>query len=262
MRATRILVTTLCAATLAACAGKKPPPSQRYTLGEAHVEYRDYSRVQGALCDAEPRKLADELGRITTLLEQFVSSTEAASQPEATAAQLELLREASKSLGPLVEIHRKNLSGLRACGFQKAAPFPELASKGEEVAGSAKARLEQAPALLAAADRRAAEQRWMEESARREATAKQTWCKASTAVGSGDLFFARAESNGRTQWLFCDGMIVEASSGSEPTLLVPEAINKKDRRRIQARRYLDAANSYPAEEIDRLGAEQASSAEE
>jgi hypothetical protein len=100
-----------------------------------------------------------------------------------------------------------------------------------------------------------AEQKWTEESATREATAKQTWCKPGTAVGSGDLYFAREESDGKVRWLFCDGMIVEASSGSEPTLSIPESISKKDRRRIQAQRYLESAKGYPAEEIDRFAAE-------
>jgi hypothetical protein len=252
MSAPRILLVGLCLA-LSACAGKKPPPAQRLTLGGTAVEYRDYSLVRGSLCDVEPRRLADELKKINEVLEQFVSGTEASVKPEATAEEVELLREGSTALKPVVEAHGKNIAGLRACGF-KQAPFPELAKKGEEAVTSAKARLGEAPEVLAVADERIAVAKWREESATREATAKKEWCKAGSAVGSGDLYFSRQEVDGKTRWLFCDGMVVEATSSGEPSLIIPDSISKKDRRRIQAARYLDAVKAYPAEEIDRPGA--------
>jgi hypothetical protein len=249
MSAPRIVLLGLCV-VLSACAGKKPPPAQRVTLGDTKLEYRDYSLVRGSLCDVEPRRLANELKQINEVLEQFVSNTEAAMKPEATAEQVEMLREGSKALKPVVEAHGKNLSGLRSCGMTKP-PFSELSKKGEEVVKSAKARLAEAPDVLAAADKRLAEAKWREESATREATAKQEWCKAGTAVGSGDIYFSRREGDGKTQWLFCDGLMVEAASGGEPSLVIPDSVSKKDRRKIQAARYLDAAKGYPAEEIDR-----------
>jgi hypothetical protein len=252
MSAPRILLLGLCVA-LSACAAKNPPPAQRFALGGAQVEYRDYSLVKGSLCDVDPRRLADELKKINEALEQFVSGTEASVKPEATAEQMQLLREGSQALTPVVDAHGKNLAGLRGCGLTKP-PFAELAKKGEQVVTSAKARLAEAPAVLAAADKRIAETKWREESDAREATAKQEWCKPGTAVGSGDLYFSRQGNDGKTQWLFCDGMVVEAPSGGEPSLIIPESISKKDRRRIQAARYLDAAKEYPAEEIDRLDA--------
>lgn len=245
---------------LSACAGKKPPPPQSATLGETKVEYRDYSLVRGSLCDVEPRRLADELKKINEVLEQFVSATEPSVKPEATAEQVEVLREGSTALKPVVEAHGKNLSGLRSCGLTKP-PFTELAKKGEEVVTSAKARLAEAPDALAAADKRLAEAKWREESAAREASAKQEWCKAGTAVGSGDLYFSRQEPDGKTLWLFCDGMVVEKAGEGEPSLVIPETISKKDRRKIQAARYLDSAKGYPAEEIDRLDAPKKTGAE-
>jgi hypothetical protein len=253
MSAPRILLLGLCV-VLGACAGKKPPPAQRLSVGGTQVEYRDYGLVRGSLCDADPRLLATELKKLNEVLEQFVSGTEAAVKPEATAEQVEVLREGSKALGPVVEAHGKNLAGLRACGFQKKAPFPELAKKGEEVVTSARARLKEAPEVLAAADQRLAEEKWRQESATREANAKQEWCQPGTAVGSGDLYFSRQGPDGKTQWLFCDGMVVEAAAGGEPSLIIPESVSKRDRRRIQAPRYLEAARAYPAEEIDRIDA--------
>ncbi|MFL5345946.1 MAG: hypothetical protein ACJ8AT_14240 [Hyalangium sp.] len=254
MRALRILLLGLCAA-LAACAAKKPPPPQRFTLGDSHVEYRDYSLVKGSLCAADPRKLAPELQKINELLEQFIARADEAAKPDANAEQVQALREGSKSLGPVVQVHGKNLAGLSACGFKKQAPFPELIKKGGEVVTQAKAKLAEAPTVLADADQRLAEKKWREESTTREAAAKQTFCTAKTQVGSGDLYFARQEPHGKTQWMFCDGIIVEQASGGEPTVIIPESISKKDRKRIQDKRYLEAAKGLPAEEIDKPGAE-------
>jgi len=238
---------------LSACAGKKPPPPKSATLGETKVEYRDYSLVRGSLCDVDPRRLADEMKKINEVLEQFVSGTEDSVKPEATAEQVELLREGTTALKPVVEAHGKNLAGLRSCGLTKP-PFPELAKKGEEAVTSAKARLAEAPDVLAVADKRLAEVKWREESAAREASAKQEWCKPGIAVGSGDLYFSRQNTDGKTQWLFCDGMVVEKTSDGEPSLVIPDSISKKDRRKIQAGRYLESVKSYPAEEIDRVDA--------
>ena len=254
MKTPRILLLGLSAA-LAACAAKKPPPPQSLTLGEGKLEYRDYSRVKGSLCDAEPRRLGPELQKINEVLEQFVSKTEGASKPTATAEEVELLREGSNSLGPVVDAHGKNLAGLGGCGFKKQAPFPEITQKGNELVTQAKARLAEAPTILAAADKRLAEQKWREESSEREATAKQTWCGGKVAVGSGDLYFARQDIDGTMRWLFCDGIMVEEASGAQPTVIIPDTVSKKERRRIQDRRYLQAVKDYPAEEIDKFSAE-------
>jgi hypothetical protein len=261
MRTPRLLLLSLCT-VLSACAAKKPPPPQSLTLGESKVEYRDYSRVKGSLCDADPRRLGPELQKVNEVLEQFVSKTEGASKPEATAEEVELLREGSKSLGPVVDAHAKNLAGLSGCGFKKQAPFPEIAQKGEPVVKQAKARLEEASTVLPAADQRLAEKKWREESTTREATAKQTWCAGKVTLGSGDLYFARQDPDGKTRWLFCDGVVVEAASGAEPTVIPPESVSKKDRKKIQDKRYLDSANAYPSEEIDKLGAEKKPEAKE
>lgn len=253
MRAPRFLLLGLCAA-LSACAAKRPPPPQSVTLGQNKLAYRDYTRVKGSLCDANPRLVGPELQKINEALEQFVSKTAGASKPEATAEEVDLLREGSQSLGPVVDAQSRNLAGLSGCDFKRQAPFPDLMKKGNEIVTQAKARLAEAPSVLAAAEKRLAEQKWREESAARETTAKQTWCGGKVIVGSGDVYFARQETDGKMQWLFCDGIMVEWMSGSEPAVIVPDTISKRDRRRIQEKRYLEAVKSYPAEEIDKFGA--------
>jgi hypothetical protein len=253
MRAPRILLLGLCAA-LSACAAKKPPPPQTVTLGQNKLQYRDYTRVKGSLCGVDPRLLGPEFQKINEVLEQFVSKTAGASKPEATAEEVSMLREGAKSLGPVVDAHSKNLAGLNGCGFKTKPPFPELMKKGNEIVPQAKARLAEAPAVVAAAEKRLAQEKWREESAAREATAKQTWCGGKVTVGSGDVYFARQEPDGKMRWLFCDGVTVEWMSGSEPAVIVPDTISKKDRKKIQDKRYLESVKGYPAEEIDKFGA--------
>jgi hypothetical protein len=241
----------LCSA-LAACAAKKPPPPQRVTLGESNVEYRDYALVKGSLCGMDPRRLGPELQKINEVLEQFVTQADEVSKPEATPEQVETLRAGSKALGPVVQVHSKNLAGVSACGFKKQAPFPDILKKGDEVTKAAKAKLDEAPATLAAADQRIAEKEWVEKSATRETTAKQTWCKPGTVPGSGDLYFARLGLDGMTRWLFCDGIIVELPAGGAHAVIIPESMSKKDRKKVQEKRYVEAAKTYPSEEIDKL----------
>jgi hypothetical protein len=251
MCALRTVSLSLCA-LLSACAAKQAPPLQRYTLGMGRAEYRSYGGAK-ALCEAEPRWLADELSSFNGVLSRFLSGTEQAAQPEAPehAGHLALLEEGSRTLGPVLEVHAQNLRALPACGFHRSGAFPSIAQRGAELVKAAKARLEGAPGALAAAGQRKSQRQWEAEAPAREAQAKQTWCSANVTVGSGDLYFARQYPNGRTEWLFCDGLRVEQLPPGEPTLVTPEGINRRDRRRIQPLKYLEAAKAYPPEEIDR-----------
>jgi hypothetical protein len=217
------------------------------------AEYRDYTGTGNALCDAEPRWLIDELSSVNGLLARFLSSTEEASNPEALHHQqhLELLQEATRTLGPVLEIHRKNLAELNGCSFQGTGAFQEISRRGAELVERAKARLTEAPAALAAAELQKRQRQWQEEAPARQATARETWCTANPAVGKAELYFARQSIDGRTQWFFCDGLLVEAPAGSQPQLITPEGLSRRELRRIQPQRYLDAAKAYPANEIDR-----------
>ncbi|WP_224249313.1 hypothetical protein [Hyalangium gracile] len=252
MRTPRILLVGLCA-LMGACAARKPAPLQRYSLGMSRAEYRSYGGEHAALCDTEPRWLVDELSSVNGMLSRFLFSTEEATNPDALqhAEHLALLQQALQSLPPVMEIHRRNLQGLSQCSFQRTGAFPEISKRGAELLSLATARLDEAPAALAAVELRKAQQKWKEEAPMREATAKQSWCTPSPTVGNGDLYFARQHPDGRTEWLFCDGLKVEAPPGGEPQLITPEGLSRRERRRIQPQHYLEAAKAYPSSEIDR-----------
>lgn len=252
MSAPRILLVGFCV-LLGACAGRRVAPLQRYSLGTARAEYRDYVGARASLCNAEPQWLADELNSVNGLLSRFLLNTREATNLDAPqqAEELELLREATRGLPPVMKIHRQNLAELSECGFRRTKAFPELARRGTELLTEAETRLAEAPAALAMIELRSAQRKWEEEVKSREATAKGTWCAPDTAVGNADVYFARQAADGQSSWLFCDGLKVESSSGSEPQLVIPEELGRRDRRRIQPQHYLDAAKAYPASEIDR-----------
>jgi hypothetical protein len=150
-----------------------------------------------------------------------------------------------------MDTHRKNLTVLSECGFRRTGAFPEIARRGAELLELSKARLAEAPAAVAAEELLKAQQKWVEAAPARKAAAKETWCPPNAKVGQGELYFARQYPTGRTEWLFCDGVMVEESAGGEPQLVTPDWLSSRERRRIQPQRYLDAAKAYPANEIDR-----------
>lgn len=238
---------------LGACAARQAPPVQRYALGMARAEYRDYAGAKASPCDAEPRWLSDELTAVNGLLSRFLKGTEKAATPDALEhpAHLELLQEALRTLPPVLAVHRGNLTALQGCGFRRSGAFPEIAQRGTALVKEAQSRLDDAPQALAAAQLREARQKWRDEAPEREAAARGTWCSKDPQVGQPDLYYARQLPEGRTEWLFCDGHRVEQSPGGEPTLQSPEGLTRRERRRVQPQRYLDAASSYPTEEVDR-----------
>lgn len=252
MRARRLLLVGLCT-YLGACAAPKTAPLKSYSLGMGRAEYRDYLSAGAIVCDSEPRWLVDELSSVNGLLSRFLSSTEQALAPEALhhPQHLELLQEATGTLAPVLEVHRRNLEELKKCSFQASGAFPEIARRGAELLRHTTARLAEAPAALAAAEQRKRQQQWLEAAPARQVTARETWCSATPAVGNAQLYFARQSLNGRIEWLFCDGLVVEAPAGGLPQLIIPEWLNRRDRRRIRPQRYLDAAAAFSTSEIDR-----------
>ncbi|WAS85401.1 MULTISPECIES: hypothetical protein [unclassified Corallococcus] len=241
-------------AVFGGCAAKQAPPIQHYALGMSRAEYRDYTGAKASPCDAEPRWFQDELTAVNGLMARFVKETDQALDPKALehAKHLGLLEEGLRTLPPVLKVHENNLRALKACGFRSTGAFPELARRGDELLTETRERMALGPRIQAAAALREAQKQWHEQGPEREAKARDTWCPKPAKVGQPDLYFARqSPEGGRTEYFFCDGHVVEKSADAEPTLLSPEGLSKWERRRVQAKKYLDAAQSYPPEEVDR-----------
>jgi|SRR6218665_927009 len=236
---------------LGACAST-PVPVQPYSLAGGRAEYRDYVGAKANICDAaEPRWLLDELSGVNGLLARFLSSTELANSPGSSerAQQAALLQDAAGSLPKVLNVHQANLKALQGCGFAHSGAFPELTRRGQELVELSRARLKEGDQILEAQEVR---NKWKEEAPGREQKARETWCAKDPEVGSTDVFYARQFTNGRTEWLFCDGHMVQAASAdAEPTLTGPENLSAKERRKVKPPRYIEAARGYPAEEIDK-----------
>ncbi|MCY1081236.1 hypothetical protein [Archangium lansingense] len=236
---------------LGACGAGKVVPVQRYSLGVSRADYRDYTGAKSNICDAEPRWLTDELSAMNGLMTRFLSETEQVKNPQSVdyARSVELLKEAAGSLEKVLKVHQTNLQAMQKCGFARSGAFPDIAKRGTELLEQSRARLAGGGQLLALEE---VQRKWKEEAPQREQTARQTWCAKTPEVGSTDLYYARKFADGRTEWLFCDGHVVQsAATGGEPTLVSPEGLSAKDRRKVKPPRYLEAAQSYPAEEIDK-----------
>jgi len=248
----RILLVGL-GGVLSACAARPVPAVRHYSLGMSRADYRDYAGAKADPCDAEPRWLSDELTAINGLLSRFLDGTQKAADLDAPeqAQHLALLEEASRTLPPILEVHEGNLRGLARCKFRDNGAFPEISRRGGELVKSARERLGETQAAVAATALRATQQAWKEGAAEREATARGTWCTANPKVGEASVFYARQNLDGVTEWRFCDGSRVEQRADAEPTFIEPEGLSARERRRVQPPRYLQAAKEFPAEEIDR-----------
>ncbi|MBN8226137.1 hypothetical protein JYK02_01290 [Corallococcus macrosporus] len=240
-------------AVFGGCAAKQAPPVQRYALGMSRAEYRDYAGAKASPCDAEPRWFQDELTAVNGLLARFIKETDQALDPKGPdhPKHLTLLEEGLRTLPPVLKVHEANLQALKACDFRRTGAFPDLAQRGATLLTEARDLMALGPQIQAASALQEAQKQWREQGPAREAKARETWCPKPSKVGQPDLYFARLSPEGRTEWFFCDGHVVEKSGDAEPSLLSPEGLSKAERRRVQAKKYLDAALAYPAEEVDR-----------
>jgi hypothetical protein len=235
---------------LGACAAKQVAPV-KYSLGTTRAEYRDYAGTKANICNSEPRGLSQELGAVNGLMANFLSSTEQARDVNAVdhAQHLALLKEAGGSLSKVLDVHETNLRVMQRCGFARSGAFPELTQRGTELLAQSRARLAEATQALALEE---TQRKWLGESPQREQTARQTWCSKTPEIGTTDVYYARQFADGRIEWLFCDGHVLQsATSGGAPTLQSPEGITTRERRRVKPPRYQEAASAYPQEEIDK-----------
>lgn len=235
---------------LGACAAKKVAPTP-YSLGLARAEYRDYARAKVDICDVEPGTVSGELGAVNKLLTDFLSSSEQVKNPQSVdhGRAVELLKEASGSLDKVLDVYQANLQAVRKCGFAKSGAILEQATQGTTLVEQSRTRLAESAQLLAVKE---AQRKWQEEAPQREQAARQEWCAKTPEVGSTDLYYARKHADGRTEWFFCDGHIVQSgTNGGEPTLVSPEGLSARDRRKVKPPRYFEAAQGYPVEEMDK-----------
>lgn len=176
-------------------------------LGEWRASYSLYTSP-GAVCDAEPQWLADELDSVNTLLEGFLARGTTRNNAWQESA-LPLLQDAARVLPALLEAHDVTLKGLAGCELKKTRLFPALLERGQRLVKEARVEVGQLPALVKFTRHRVALERWESERVKSEAEARAKCGQGTAPV----IYFAYEDEFGTRRWLFCDDSVVIAPPG-------------------------------------------------
>ncbi|MGA9525593.1 MAG: hypothetical protein WBV82_29310 [Myxococcaceae bacterium] len=216
----------------------------------SRANFRDYASALPGICTAEPQWLQDELSSVNGLLARWLDKTSAGYDGAWSSDELKLLQQGAETVGPVLEIHAGNLVALRDCAFGKARAFPELIRRGETYIEQARQRMREADSITAWRISKKAIELWQQEQPTREANAKRG-CPDRVVYGKAQIYYAIERDDGQVRWLFCDGAQVRSLAEGGTELQVPDDLTQAQRRRIKARKYLEAASDFPASRIDR-----------
>ncbi len=204
MHAGARLIFLLCLAAPAQVLAQK---TVEVRLGEWRASYSSYPSL-GAVCEAEPQWLAEELDSVNTLLEGFLSKGTTRNNAWKE-NQLPLLEEAARVLPPMVEAHDAALKGLAGCELRKTRLFPALLERGEKLVKEARVEVGQLPQLVKFTRHRVVLERWEAERVKSQAEARAKCSKGNGPV----IYFAHEDEFGTRRWLFCDDSVVVAPVG-------------------------------------------------
>lgn len=239
---TRIGFVALCA--LIGCQKRVPAPAANTVeLAGLKAPWRDYAAAKVDVCElAEPKMFASDVEAMNALLTKFVDQTSGGMEGVWSEEQAKLLEDGAAQLKPALDAHEAALRASNRCKFDAALDFDRTRRKSEELSKLARKRIED-PALLEYAKKSAALLAWKDRQPEEHRGAREQWCPPKAKRGSPDIYYVFTDENGQTEYLFCDGSKVVAAEGKKPEYVSPDA------KRVPIRPYLDAAASYPAEEI-------------
>lgn len=204
MHAAARLIFLLCVAAPAQVLAQK---TVEVRLGEWRASYSLYSSP-GAVCEAEPQWLADELDSVNALLDGFLAKGTTRNNAWKE-SQLPLLEEAARVLPALVDAHAATLTGLEGCELKKTRLFPALLERGQRLVKEARTEVGQLPELVRFTRHRVVLERWEADRMKAQATARETCKKSDKPV----IYFAYEDEFGTRRWLFCDDSLVIAPAG-------------------------------------------------
>ena len=233
-----------CLAALLGCATPRPPPrAERLDFNGVRAAWRPFN--DGAICDAEPRFLLDELLSVNELLKRFLRDTEGDAAAPWPDAQVALVDEGRRTLPPVMATHERNLRLVAACEFSGRAGYPVVRERGAELLADVKGRLEEAPRVIAEVRRRRALEAWTQQRLSSQDAARRG-CPA--RGGATTLYFAWRDERGVTSYYFCDGATV-TSGGSEGPRFEPAPAELGRGRRPTEKQYHLAVERFPREAI-------------
>ena len=240
---TRFGFVVLC--VLSACAKRvTPPAAQSVEVAGVNATWRDYAGEKINVCEVDPQTLASELEAMNALLLKFVEQTSGGMEGAWSAEQAQLLEDGTKTLKPAVDAHDAAVRASLRCSFDPKLNMRDIQRKGEELVKQTNKRLGDAE-LLEYAKTSVALAKWKDRQPEEQRSAREQWCPPKPKRGSPDIFYVFSDENGQVAYLFCDGSKVTSVEGEKPQYVSP------DSKKVPARPYLDAAASYPPEEIQK-----------
>lgn len=236
------------AVTGCATSRQKPPPLQSYELGIWRASYRDYEAAKQSICSAEPRWLQDEISAVNGVLNRWLERTNHGFDAEWPTADMDLLVKGANTLPAVIEVHEKNLNAMQNCRFGDDRGFPAMIKWGRDYVERARARIQEAPAIREFVVAKTALELWRTERPRREIVAKNR-CPDRVRAGSAQIYYAWETEDGQMRYLFCDGARVVTKAGTLE-FEAPTGLSRREKRRVKARNYLQAAQNWPRGSID------------
>lgn len=233
----------------------KPPKEQLAKVGSLTATYRDWSKTTD-LCLVDAKVVQADFDSTTHLFAEFLGQTSAGPEGMWADEHVALLEQGQAELPAVVKVTKRSVAAAR----KAQCKFNGL-NKVNELAGQAEKRLEEAPDLLAQVKARKALAQWKAQLIPAMDTAKQRCEQPPPAKGKAppppkaDLYYAFEDEKGQTEWLFCDGAKVVASTGQPPAHVPgPEVAPVKGKKPVKLsspQEYLDAAAKRSSADIDR-----------
>lgn len=230
---------------LAGCATPRPAPrGEHLDFGGVRATWRPF--VDNGICEAEPRFLRDELLSVNEVLKRFLKDSEGDAAAPWPDAQVKLVADAQTALPPVMEVHERNLRLVAGCEFHTSGGYPVVLERGDELLRDVRARLKEAPLVIAEVRRKRAMDTWNQQRLSSQDSARRT-CPP-PRPGAAVLYFAFRDAAGLTSYFFCDGAAVMKREGEAPRL-EPAPFQPKRGKRVTEKAYLAATDKYPAEAV-------------
>lgn len=235
--------------TLVGCTKKRvtPPPGAEAKLQGMTASYR-VKWGYTSPCDVEPRTITDDARSASAMLSAFLEQTSASPRGVWSEEQLALYEAAQRELPPLLDANGVVLRNVSDCAFTEADGARAALLQLKGLVPLARKRLEEAPEAIPVIKTALAVAAWKTALPKAVDDAKGQWC---TPKPKPDIFYAYEDEAGATAWLFCDGAKVVATPGSKPEFREPEAAAKKPAKKLDGKKYLETAASYPGSEVQR-----------
>jgi hypothetical protein len=201
-------------------------------------------------CDVEPRTITDDARSASAMLSAFLDKTGASPRGAWSAEQLALYEAAQRELPPLLDANGVVLRNVSGCAFTEADGARAALAQLSPLVAQARKRLEEASEAIPVIKAGVAIAAWKAALPEAVNDARGQWC---TPKPKPDIFYAYEDEAGVTAWLFCDGARVTAAPGAKPEFRDPavEVAAKKPAKKLDGKKYLESAASYPASEVQR-----------